>query len=114
MNYWKEEMEVKINVLNLEEDENGVTELKRDDEVVGRFVISDNGVEELYKFSEEELTALERVYTKREIDMLSLKLVRYFKENPETEGAEVTVTWKDTGIPDENELVTYVVNRNKK
>lgn len=105
---------MKINVLNLEEDENGVSELKRDGKVINRFVISDKGVEELYKFSIKELTALKRVYTKREIDMLSLKLSRHFKENPETEGADVTVTWKESGKPDENEFITHVINRNQK
>jgi hypothetical protein len=103
-----------INVLNLEEDENGVRELKRDGKVISRFVISDNGIEELYKFSTKELKALKRVYTKREVDMLSLKLARHFKEHPETEGADVTVTWKEHGKPDENEFITHVINRNKK
>ena len=104
-----------INTLNIEEDEDGVSQLSLNGRLVGnRFVISDRGIEELYKFSDKELRALKRVYTKREIDMLSLKLARHFREHPETEGADITVTWKDPGIPDENQFVTHGVNRNRK
>ena len=104
---------MKINVLNLEENEHGITELKRDDEVLGRFVITKDKLKSLYVFTEEQLDRLRKSFTSNEIDALSVKLTRFFMDNPDSDGVRIAIEWKTQGKPYEKEDVIFIPNMGK-
>ncbi len=105
---------MKINVLNLEKNKHGITELKREGEVVGRYIISKYSIDTVYKFTNKQLATLKKSFTELEIDELAVKLGKYFQDNPDSGPARINIDWVKDGMPDGSEEIMVIENNRKK